>query len=190
MNSPYKPQAGRFLVSEPFMDDPNFSRTVVLLAEHNEKGSLGFVLNRQLNASINNIIEDLPAFKAPVFLGGPVEQNTLHFVHRLGDLVRGSRLIAEGLYWSGDFDDVRELIANGKIATRDILFFVGYSGWGEGQLEQELTQKAWIVAPSNAEFVFTKNYQDLWRKILRHMGEAHSERYKVISNYPVDPRLN
>lgn len=186
ITSSYKPQPGRFLVSEPFMGDPNFQRTVVLLVEHTEEGSLGFVMNRQLDALLHDLVEDAPVFDAPVFMGGPVEQNTLHFVHRLGDTLAGSHEISEGLYWSGDFDQLQEMIEAGKVATDEILFFVGYSGWGGGQLDAELERKSWIVAPENPDFVFTEDYEELWQQILRSMGD----KYKVISNYPIDPKLN
>lgn len=186
LSSSFKPKPGRFLVSEPFMGDPNFQRTVVLLVEHNEDGSLGFVMNRQLEARLHDLVDDSPHFPAPVFLGGPVEQDTLHFVHRMGNELIGAREIDEGIYWSGDFDILKDMIREGEANADDILFFVGYSGWSPGQLEAELKRKSWIVAPADLEFVFTTEYEDLWQKILRNMGE----KYKVISNYPIDPRLN
>jgi len=185
ITSSFKPQPGRFLISEPFMGDPNFQRTVVLLVEHNTEGSLGFVMNRQLSALLHDLVEDAPYCAAPVFMGGPVEQNTLHFVHRRGDLP-GAREVVEGLYWSGDLEQLKLMIEDGEVDAKEILFFVGYSGWSPGQLDTELERKSWIVAPENIDFVFTDDYEELWQEILRNMGE----KYKVISNYPIDPRLN
>ena len=186
LTSSYRPSAGRFLVSEPFMHDENFQRSVVLLVEHNENGSLGFVMNRQLKVKINEVVDGLPEFNAPVFVGGPVERSTLHFVHRLGDQLDGSHQIAEDLYWAGDFSKLKEMILLGEAEAQDILFFVGYSGWGTGQLDTELERKSWIVAPENSSFVFQKDYTDLWREVLQGMGD----KYRIISNYPVDPRMN
>lgn len=186
ITSSYRPIAGRFLISEPFMHDLNFKRSVVLLVEHGEKGSLGFVLNKQLEAGINDIVEDIPFLDSPVFMGGPVEQSTLHYVHRMGDTISGSREIYKGLFWGGNFDDLKEQIQLGKVNPGDILFFVGYSGWSPGQLEGELDRKSWIVAPENMEFVFRSTYEDIWREVLQSLGS----KYKIISNYPVDPRLN
>lgn len=186
ITSKFKPGPGRFLVSEPFMGDPNFRRTVVLLVEHGEDGSLGFVMNRQLKAGIQEIVEDLDDFDSPVFLGGPVEQNTLHYVHRLGEQLSGSRHISGDLYWSGDFDQLKEMIRSGEASEEEVLFFVGYSGWSPGQLFEELERKSWIIAPQNDAYIFDGEYEDLWKNILRGMGE----KYRVISNYPVDPRLN
>jgi len=186
LTSSYRPGAGRFLVSEPFMHDENFQRSVVLLVEHNEGGSLGFVMNRRLKVKVNEIIEGIPGFDASVFVGGPVEQSTLHFVHRLGDKLEGSHQISEGLYWAGSFANLKDLILQGEVHPQEILFFVGYSGWGPGQLDTELERKSWIVAPQNDQFIFQDNYADLWRQVLQEMGD----KYKIISNYPVDPRMN
>ncbi len=184
--SAYKPAAGRFLISEPFMGDQNFQRTVVLLVEHSREGSLGFVINRQLDLTLDQLIEGLPAFQAPIFMGGPVEQNTLHYVHRLGTSFPGSHEIVNDVFWGGDFEQVKNQIQLNLLSEDDILFFVGYSGWGPGQLEEELDQKSWIVAPENPLFIFQQNYDDLWREILQSMGF----KYQIIANYPIDPRLN
>ncbi|MEL7531556.1 MAG: YqgE/AlgH family protein [Bacteroidota bacterium] len=186
LTSAFKPAAGRFLISEPFMYDQNFQRTVVLLVEHGETGSLGFVMNRMVEVGIDEIVDDFSLVDASVFMGGPVEQSTLHYVHRLGDMLPHSREVMDGLYWGGSFETLKSKIHSGLISEEDILFFVGYSGWAPGQLEQELERKSWIVAPDNLEFVFRKDYTDLWRLILQSMGT----KYKVIANYPVDPRLN
>ncbi|MEM7655273.1 MAG: YqgE/AlgH family protein [Bacteroidota bacterium] len=185
ITSAFRPQAGRFLISEPFMHDKNFQRTVVFLVEHSREGSLGFVLNRQLQLGIEEVIEDMPAFSAPVFMGGPVEQGTLHYIHRIADLPN-CQLIQEGVYWGGDFDALKTNILSHRIQPSDILFFIGYSGWGAGQLDGELSQKAWIVAPEKPEVLFQESYHSLWQDLLRDMGD----KYKVISNYPIDPRMN
>lgn len=185
LNSAYKPLSGRFLVSEPFMHDENFQRTVVLLVEHNAEGTLGFVLNRPLKVSLKELIEDMPPTGSPVFWGGPVEKYTLHFVHRIPDLP-GARHVAGNTYWNGNFTVLKDMIADKVVPEEDVLFFVGYSGWGAGQLDGELERKSWIVAPENGELVFGEDTTDLWRATLRGMGL----KYQIISNYPVDPRLN
>lgn len=168
------------------MYDQNFQRSVVLLVEHGDTGSLGFVLNRQLEVSIEEIVEDFPSVDSPVFMGGPVEQTTLHYVHRLGDRLPNSRHVTDEVYWGGSFEHLQTMLDSGEVSKQDILFFVGYSGWAPGQLEQELERKSWIVAPEDPSFIFRTDYQDLWRTVLQSMGT----KYKVIANYPVDPRLN
>ncbi|MEL6192925.1 MAG: YqgE/AlgH family protein [Bacteroidota bacterium] len=186
ITSSYKPIAGRYLISEPFMADSNFQRTVVLLVEHGEQGSLGFVLNRKLKVKIGEVVEDLGTINSPVFMGGPVEQNSLHYVHRLGDKINGSREVYKGLYWGGNFEELSRLIQMGMVQNDDILFFIGYSGWSPGQLEEELERKSWIIAPENPDFIFRETHKELWRDILKSMGD----KYQIISNYPQDPRLN
>ena len=186
ITSSYKPSPGRFLISEPFMLDRNFQRTVVLLVEHGEEGSLGFVMNRHLETHIDQLVEDVPTFSAPVFVGGPVEQQTLHYVHRLGEELPGSRKVFQEVYWGGDFEVLKDKMRLNVISSQDILFFVGYSGWAPGQLDHELQQKSWIVAPEAEEFIFQEDYTDMWRQVLKSMGS----KYQIISNYPVDPRLN
>ena len=170
------------------MHDQNFMRTVVLLVEHNDGGSIGFILNRQLKTPLSELSDQLTNFHFPAYLGGPVEQNTLHYVHRLGDRLQGSQQIGEDLYWGGDFESLYGLLLRGEVEEEDIRFFVGYSGWGGGQLDREMEQDAWIVAPENSDFVFeeSEDPQNLWQRILKSMGT----KYQVISNYPIDPRLN
>ncbi|RMG70201.1 MAG: YqgE/AlgH family protein [Bacteroidetes bacterium] len=185
VTSSYLPQAGRFLISEPFMQDENFQRTVVLLVEHGEQGSLGFVLNRRLQVRIGEVVEDLLGADLPVFLGGPVEPNTLHFVHTFGELP-GARPVYEGLFWGGDFESLKQLARAGHLQEENILFFIGYSGWSPGQLDGELKRKSWIIAPENMDFVFEYDPPKLWRDLLQSLGE----KYRILSNYPQDPRLN
>lgn len=185
ITSSYQPAPGRFLISEPFMPDANFQRTVILLVEHNENGSLGFVLNRRLEANLGDLIEHLAGSQLPVFQGGPVEQQTLHFIHRL-EALEDSLEVGEGVFWGGDFETLVQWVIKGQVDEQDILFFVGYSGWGPGQLSAELERKSWIVAPENSGFVFRPQKENLWKELLKTLGD----KFKIISNYPTDPRLN
>lgn len=180
-----KPSKGKLLIAEPFLGDPNFERSVVLLCEHNENGSFGFVLNQLTNLKLEDVIDNVYA-DFPLFLGGPVEQNTLHFIHRLGNIIEGTVDIGNGIYWTGDFDSVRSLLNIGKIKENDIRLFIGYSGWGEGQLEGEMKRDSWIVSETDADFIFDTPTNQFWRSVLKRMGGE----YKVLSNYPTDPRLN
>jgi len=180
------PAKGKLLISEPFMSDHQFRRTVVLLVEHNAQGSVGFVLNRPINAKLTELMEGIPHIDAPIFLGGPVGQDTLHFVHRWGTEIFGTKRITEGLYWGGDFAEITQKLALGIISNKDILFFVGYAGWSEGQLEEEIKQKSWIVAPLDIELMFQNSPENLWRNVLKSLGKE----FQVMSNYPEDPRMN
>lgn len=180
------PEKGSLLLSEPFLSDNNFHRSVVLLLEHNDEGSFGFILNKPIELKINELIPDLGDFEANVFIGGPVQQDSVHFLHRIDDLKEDEDRVGENVYWGGDFDRLRMLIHTGQVAPNDVNFYVGYSGWGPGQLNEEMKQKAWIRAHKGAKFTFGHSYDNLWRDILRTMGP----KYKVLSNYPENPADN
>lgn len=176
---------GNLLIAEPYMGDTNFERSVVLVCEHNPGGTFGLVLNQLTDIHLSDVIEEVTV-DLPLFVGGPVQQNTLHFIHRRPDLIDNSIRIMSGLYWSGDFEQVKQAVNIGTLAERDVRFFIGYSGWSEGQLDAELEQKAWIVSRTDADFLFNTPTKEFWRGVLKRMGGE----YKSIAHYPVDPRLN
>lgn len=181
------PKSGDFLISEPFLPDPNFERTVILVCEHNTEGTFGLVLNKITDLTLNDVMEENFEFLGKLNLGGPVEHNTLHFLHRTDDTIEGSVRLANNLNWGGNFEGIRILIETGRIEEEDIKFFVGYSGWGAGQLREELDRQSWILKPNaTSRQVFDMDPDDLWKLILNEMGG----KYKVFSNYPSDPRLN
>lgn len=182
-----KPGKGSLLISEPFLPDPNFERTVVLLCENNEEGSFGFVLNKMSVLTFEDVIEEVQGFQQPLYVGGPVQQDTLHFLHRMGDELEGSMHIVNDLYWGGNFEQLMTMINTGTISSGDFKFFIGYSGWSAGQLEEELKGNSWIVSESaNGGQIFDQHPENMWKDVLQSMGG----RYKVIANYPIDPRLN
>jgi putative transcriptional regulator len=181
-----EPAKGRLLISEPFLPDPNFERTVVLLCEHNEEGSFGFVLNKPSLIKVNEVMEDLKNLQEQVFVGGPVQQDTLHFLHR-NESVDSASKILDGIFWGGSIESVVLLDDTGQLPGRDIRFFLGYSGWGPGQLDAELKEDSWIVCDYvTPELLFDTDPKLMWKKALGNMGG----RFSVYSNYPLDPRLN
>jgi putative transcriptional regulator len=181
------PARGRLLIADPFMDDPYFRRTVVLLCEHNEDSSFGFVLNKYIDADLEDLVDEFPAIEGRVSLGGPVENSNLFFIHNLGpDLVPDGQEILPGLYLGGDFDRLRELVRGGDANMDNVRFFVGYSGWSEHQLDGEIAQEAWYVSELNALPLFDTAAKDLWEQAIRNMGPAFTQ----LSNYPSDPSLN
>jgi len=180
------PTAGNLLLSEPFMPDDHFKRAVVMLCEHQEEGSVGFIINKPLGLKLNEAIDDFPDFDAELYFGGPVQTDTLHYLHRLGDVIEGSVEIAEGLYWGGNFEIIKLLIEKGEVKPSDFRFFLGYSGWGAKQLLQELEDKSWFVAKSEAEDIWQQEPQDLWRQVLRNLGGE----FFIMSNFPENPSLN
>jgi putative transcriptional regulator len=181
-----KPEKGRLLISEPFLPDPNFERTVVLLCEHNDEGSFGFVLNKPSILKVSEVMEDLTDLENLVYVGGPVQQDTLHFIHRNASLENAVEIV-DRIHWGGAFESLMLLLETRQIIATDIRFFLGYSGWGPGQLEAELDQDSWIVCDYvSDQLLFDTGPEVMWRKALENMGG----RFSMYSNYPVDPRLN
>tara|TARA_Y100000768_G_C23836789_1_gene614159 strand:+ start:145 stop:726 length:582 start_codon:yes stop_codon:yes gene_type:complete len=180
-----QPGQGKILISEPFLPDPNFNRSVVLLTEHNNEGSVGFVLNRPSDMLINDVIEDFPSFDATVFMGGPVGLDQLFYIHTLGDLLEHSVEIMPGLWWGGDFDQLKLLVDTNQVQDHQVRFFAGYSGWSPGQLKGEIEEKSWIVAKIDREQVL-KDSKSYWEDVMQGLGE----KFKVMSRFPEDPSLN
>lgn len=182
-----EPQKGDFLVSEPYLPDPNFERTVVYLCEHDENGTFGFVLNKPTESSFGDVVKEVPDMEVALYLGGPVQQNTLHFLHKRPDLLKGGKKVSEGIYWGGDFDELLEVINTGQFSEGDFKFFAGYSGWDKDQLNEELKVKSWIVYKrASQDLLFEVDSENLWKEVLHNLGG----KFKLIANYPIDPRLN
>ncbi len=168
------------------MVDPNFKRTVLLICEFSTEGAVGFILNRPFSGRLNDVLDDFPDFDVPLWLGGPVQTDSLHYLHNLGNQLEGSIEIFPGIYWGGDFETLRSMIALGQVDPSDIRFLLGYSGWGPGQLQDEVDEKSWISLKAKANDVLLPNDRDLWSQILQRQGGE----YKVIATYPEDPQLN
>ena len=180
------PEKGSVLISEPFMADEHFKRSVVYLCEHNEDGSFGFVMNNFLDISLSELVEDIANEEFKVSFGGPVSPDNLFYVHTLKDELNGSYEVMPGLYTGGKFEDLIPLINTGVITPNEIRFFLGYSGWEAGQLDTELSVSSWIVGKTTVRRVLNTNDKHLWKKILDEMGG----KFKMISNFPEDPSLN
>lgn len=181
---------GTLLISQPFLNDPNFERSVVLVCrDQPDDGTFGLVLNCLTALTLGDVL-DLPtqagtAAALPLHVGGPVEPNTLHYLHRRADLP-GATTLGQDVYWGGDFKLLLTLLGSGVVGADDVRLFAGYSGWSVGQLAGEMQSQSWIRHPASAEKVFTLTSNTFWREILREKGG----RFKVLANYPVDPRLN
>ena len=175
------------MISEPYLPDPNFERTVILLCEHDENGSFGFVINKQSEVKIADALEEIESFDAPLFIGGPVQKDSLHFIHRTPHLSEGGKKIVENVFWGGDFDELLFQINTKQVKESEIKFFLGYSGWSPGQLLDELEQRSWIVCKGvDADLIFDVPADQMWRTVLQRMGG----KFKLIAGYPQDPRLN
>ena len=180
-------KVGDILLAEPFMLDPNFRRAVVLLCSHDrEEGSIGYILNRPLDMRIDELVEDFPEFDSYAFFGGPVQTDTIHYIHNQGDLVEGSIKVADGVYWGGDFEKLKFLIASGLVLPHNIRFFVGYSGWSEHQLDEEMEYGSWVLADMDANYLFKSRPDALWQQVMYNKGDA----YTVISRMSELGNLN
>jgi putative transcriptional regulator len=180
------PAKGKFLISEPFMEDNFFKRSVVFLCDHNEDGSFGFVLNNILSINMKDVMEGFEECEFEVGFGGPVNSSNLYYIHTLGDMLEGSITIQKGLYTGGDFEKLQSLINSGLVNQNQVRFFLGYSGWTAGQLEQEIKDSAWIVTNSAHENIINAKDKELWKNLLNEMGG----KFKAIANFPEDPSLN
>lgn len=182
-----KPERGDLLISEPYLPDPNFERTVIFLCEHDENGTFGLVLNKPAKIALRELVDEVGDFPSHVFVGGPVEHDTLHFLHRDEAMINSSREVSSGVYWGGNFNKLTERMNTREVQSEDLRFFIGYSGWSPGQLMQEIESKSWIVYKGTTpEMIFDWDNQHLWKACLNSMGG----KFRLISNYPKDPRLN
>ena len=181
-----EPNAGSLLIADPFLKDPNFMRTVVLITEHREDGTIGFVINRQYENTLDELLPEIDGKKLPVYYGGPVQMNTIHFLHRYPDEIPGGIEVMDGIYWGGDFDCVLELINSGQVDPERIRFYIGYSGWSSGQLDVEMEEKTWLTVEATPDLVFHQQAEEIWKDSLKHLGGD----YEMMVNFPIDPQLN
>jgi putative transcriptional regulator len=178
---------GYLLIAEPsIIGDLSFNRSVILLADHNADGSVGFIMNKPLKYTINDLIPEINAnFK--IFNGGPVEQDNLYFIHNIPELIPNSIEISNGIYWGGDFESTKELINKGQIKKENIRFFLGYTGWEENQLEKEMEANSWIITKNNYENkIIGKSTAHFWKEQIIELGGE----YLIWSNAPENPYLN
>lgn len=188
-------EKGKLLISDPsLLQDGNFSRSVILLTEHNEENSIGFIMNKPAPFFLSELI---PEVETPflIFHGGPVEIHNVYFIHNRPDLISGSTEIADSIYWGGDFNTVIELINKSELQYHHIRFFLGYSGWSPGQLEDEVKEGSWVVVNNTSKSkIFTRMFHNLWRSEMIKLGKQKSkqdrEKYIIWANAPEDPQDN
>lgn len=181
-----KPKKGSLLLSEPTLKDSYFNRSVVLLVEHNSEGTVGFMLNKQIDVDLKGLIRDFDFVDAQVFFGGPVNKDNLFFIHTLGKELEGALPIFGKLYWGGDFTMLKDILEKDKNKLKQIRFFIGYSGWDPGQLDMELDQNAWVVKSTVDEDILNFSPKNLWRDTLRNMGNDVA----LLSFFPENPQMN
>lgn len=180
------PRQGNILISEPFLSGSYFNRSIIILATCNKDGAIGFILNKKVDFPVEDLFVDFPEFDLDIHIGGPVGTDSIYFIHTLGDLIPGSIHIKDNLFWGGDFEVLKTRIRLGLIKQSQVRFFLGYSGWEPGQLEEEINENSWLVANSSDNDLMNINEQELWAKSVRAMGG----KYTMWENFPENPSLN
>lgn len=179
---------GIFLVAAPALRDPNFRQTVILLCEHGPEGALGVVVNRPTAMSITEALPQIPVLEGQrhfIFSGGPVQQNQVLILYRLGEEPIETHHVFDGVYLGGDVSAVERVLMM-PTGTEAFRAYAGYSGWGPGQLEQEMKTGSWITLPADPVIVFQKDPHKIWPDVLRSLGQS----YEIYAEMPVDPSLN
>ena len=180
------PAPGILLIADPFLKDPNFMRTVIFICEHQEEGSFGFVLNKLYEQTLDELMTGFDGFPIPVFYGGPVQMDTIHFLHQYPNEIPGGQEVTEGIYWGGDFEKLSTLVKTKKIDLNKVRLFIGYSGWSNGQLGNELKEKSWLTVAATRQLIFHEEPQNIWKDSLKHLGGD----YEMMIHFPIDPQLN
>jgi putative transcriptional regulator len=181
------PSKGKILISEPFLPDNFFNRTIVYLADHTSEGSVGFILNKRLDIKVCDAISGFDKWKEYLSMGGPVSPDTLHYLHNQGDIIPKSVHVDEKIHWGGDIDFIRDLISADKITKTQIRFFLGYSGWEAGQLERELKEDSWVIVKANSNIVLNNdNVDNTWKNLLRSLNS----KYRIWADFPESPEMN
>ncbi|MEI8033418.1 MAG: YqgE/AlgH family protein [Chlorobiaceae bacterium] len=178
--------AGKLLLASANLLESNFKRTVLIMCEHNEKGSLGFILNRPMEFKVREAVAGFEEIGELLHMGGPVQVDTVHFLHARGDLIEDSLEIIPGLFWGGDREELSYLLNTGVMHPSEIRFFLGYAGWTAGQLEAEFEEGSWYTADASKEFIFSDAYERMWSRSVRSKGGQ----YQLIANSPELPGLN
>ncbi|MEZ5045538.1 MAG: YqgE/AlgH family protein [Chitinophagaceae bacterium] len=181
----YKPQEGSMLIASPQLQDVSFSRSVVYLCHHDENESVGYVVNKPSHYDLSFILKDVIRKDFPLYIGGPVDLESLHFIHN-NPAINKSKKVSEHTYWSGDIDQVITLINSQQIEPHEIKFFLGYSGWGKNQLADEIETESWLVFNPPPNLIFDTSPKLVWKKSIEHLGN----RYKHFLHFPIDPISN
>jgi putative transcriptional regulator len=179
------PTSGSILISEPFSNDAYFKRSVVLLTLNDDEGSVGFILNKNVEIPLIDIFGEDFKIDVSVSIGGPVSIDRIDFLHTLGDKIPESKHIIGDIYWGGNFEVVMKLMRMNAIRNNQIRFFLGYSGWSKGQLKSEIDNKYWLVSNGDRKTIMSKD-DNYWRNTLLRMGKN----YTAWLNVPEDPQLN
>ena len=180
-----KPKVGNLLISEPFNPEPNFRRSVVLISQHNPSGSIGFILNKPTPVRVDEALEDFPEFNAPVYWGGMLQLDSIYYVHSI-EALEGKKKIAEGIYWGGNYAQLKVMIESRQVDASQIRFIAGFSAWEPDELEDQIKQNSWWLANADKQSTFLEEPGELWGSILQRLGHI----YGIMNDFPEDPGVN
>lgn len=180
------PSTGKILLAEPFLQDDYFSRAVILLCHHDEESTFGFVLNHYIEVDITESSTPLPLIESQISIGGPVEEQSLFFIHNKPDIISDAAQITEGLFMGGKFEDLKKGVDTGVIQQNEVRYFLGYSGWSPGQLDEELKEKSWLISDDiDVNLILDTHHPNLWKTLMqRQDGHNH------MVDFPINPQLN
>lgn len=181
-----KVERGSLLISYPFLEDDYFYRSVICMIEHNNEGSFGLIINKKMPYKIGEAVPLMQHLSNPIYMGGPVDTQSLFFLHPYKDL-KDALKVSEGLYMNGDIHELKDMIELDFARGEDVRFYLGYAGWSVGQLQGEIDEKSWLIGPPNPGLVYEESADDIiWRKAVESLGEE----YKDLAKFPIDPQMN
>ena len=186
MNKPKGFHKGKILIADPFLLGPVFERSVILLADHSDVGAMGFILNQPTDFEVEQAVPELVGCEHTMYYGGPVDESLLFYVHSLGDELPNAVEIGNGLYWGGDFEALQALNEKGALTTKNIKFFIGYSGWEVDQLEGEFERNSWIIGDFEEKYLFEKQDKTLWNISIEKSGDDNS----FLGKFAHSPSMN
>lgn len=176
---------GKLLITKPILEDPFFSKSVIYITDYNkEKGTVGFILNKIYTKKLSDLMPGIEADTA-VYMGGPVNQDHLFVIHSRPDIIKGGVSISDNYFWSGDYDQIKLSINKNLIGKNEIRFFIGYSGWREGQLENEMKREDWLIY-DDPQLNILEWDKNLWKNELIKMDKTNI----IWVNSPSNPQLN
>lgn len=181
-----RPSRGKVLISEPFLCEEPFRRSVIMMIDHNHEGSMGIIINKPLPLLLNDIIKEFKYLNdIPVYCGGPMGQDMLFYIHSISGIPQ-SIPIGDNLFFNGDFTEIKRYILQGNPIEGKIRFFLGYSGWSEGQLRQEIKENTWLISQGTQQLLFDSPCKNTWKHALGNMGN----KYETWARFPQIPSWN
>lgn len=184
------PQVGRVLVAEPFLLDNYYKRAVILIGNYDdENGTIGFIVNKPTDLSINDALIDFPEFDAPVYFGGPKKTEEIHYMHTLGNKIEGAKKIAPGIFWGGNLEILKLMIETKQVQQHQVRFFAGFSGWKRADLDREIKNNQWLIPDTKLQIkdlTFAMDPENIWGRVLKSVDCE----YATLANFPEDPSPN